>query len=837
MDWLIGALCLVAVLLVSESDWMRSLEHGAYDLAVQLAPARPPSAEVVVVAIDEASLAEHGAWPWSRDLLALAQRRITAGEPRVVAYTLSFEAAHNERGLEVMAEFRDRHAARLGRQLRRQLQQAVNRLDTDHSLSIAFRGAGQVLLGFPYDPAPGNRPLPAPGSAVAARLEAQALPGAASPLRVAGLPAFLQPPGIERAGRVYLPTEKIAAGALGIAPSGVPGADAVRAVPLVVEHAGNWLPTLALRVYAAFRGVPLASLALNPRGLAVNGEPLTRDLGARVHPRFYPATAAGDSPFTTVPIAALIEDRVSPAVLRDKIVLVGLTAPRFAAAWPTPLGTELSEIEVLAHTVSALLGGDAFALGDTALMARLAALVLIGCYLMLLAPRLRTGSSVLLGGLLTVLVVNVELFALLLRDTWVPMMNVVVLLVAGHLLLAANRLVQRRLGHYQAALSDSNRLLGQALQAQGRLDEAFAKFRHCLDSEETAGLLYNLGLDFERKRHFNKAGDVFRFLHERRRRYRDVEARIARNDELDARVVLGPAGGADTLIIAGGEVQKPVLGRYELERELGRGAMGMVYLGRDPKIGRTVAVKTMALDQEFDAENLDDVKQRFFREAETAGRLKHPHIVTIYDVGEERDLSYIAMDYLPGEPLSAFVGGQRALAPAEVLEVAIQVAEALHYAHQNNVVHRDIKPGNIILDETGRHATVTDFGVACLTDASRTKTGTILGSPSFMSPEQLSGERVDGRSDLFSLGVTLFQLLTAQLPFTADSLSSLMYRIANERHPDPCKLRPGLPACVRAIVDRALQKAPERRYGNGEQMAIALRRCRERMLNAEGKAA
>jgi serine/threonine-protein kinase len=143
-------------------------------------------------------------------------------------------------------------------------------------------------------------------------------------------------------------------------------------------------------------------------------------------------------------------------------------------------------------------------------------------------------------------------------------------------------------------------------------------------------------------------------------------------------------------------------------------------------------------------------------------------------------------------------------------------------------VHRDVKPGNIMYESDSRHATVTDFGVACLTDASRTKTGTILGSPSYMSPEQLEGVRIDGRSDLFSLGVTLFQLLTGQLPFVADSLSSLMYRIANESHPDPCKLRSDLPSCARAIINRALQKNAERRYANAAQMATALRRCGEK---------
>jgi serine/threonine-protein kinase len=272
-----------------------------------------------------------------------------------------------------------------------------------------------------------------------------------------------------------------------------------------------------------------------------------------------------------------------------------------------------------------------------------------------------------------------------------------------------------------------------------------------------------------------------------------------------------------------------MLGRYQIDRELGRGAMGMVYLGHDPKIGRTVAIKTMSLAQEFEGDKLADVKARFFREAETAGRLNHPNIVTIYDVGEDQELSYIAMDYLKGDNLLAWSKSDNLLPPKVVLELMVQVAEALDYAHSQKVVHRDIKPANIIYDQETGVLKVTDFGVACVTDTSKTKTGTILGSPSYMSPEQLAGQKVDGRSDLFSLGITLYQLLSGELPFIADSLASLMYKIANEKHPDIRMFRPDLPACVSQILNKALQKKAEDRFQSGAQMAKALLRCRDRM--------
>jgi serine/threonine-protein kinase len=203
--------------------------------------------------------------------------------------------------------------------------------------------------------------------------------------------------------------------------------------------------------------------------------------------------------------------------------------------------------------------------------------------------------------------------------------------------------------------------------------------------------------------------------------------------------------------------------------------------------------------------------------------------VTIYDVGEDEDLSYIAMDYLKGHNLLTYCKSNSLLPAKEVFEALKKVAEALGYAHNNNVVHRDVKPANIIYDRDTGVLKVTDFGVACLTDSSKTKTGTILGSPSYMSPEQLAGLKVDGRSDLFSLGVTLYQMLTGELPFIGESLASLMYKIANEKHPDVRLFRPDLPACVSRIINKALAKEADKRFQSGELFANALERCIERL--------
>lgn len=268
------------------------------------------------------------------------------------------------------------------------------------------------------------------------------------------------------------------------------------------------------------------------------------------------------------------------------------------------------------------------------------------------------------------------------------------------------------------------------------------------------------------------------------------------------------------------------LGRYEILHELGKGAMGVVYRARDPMINREVALKAIPLAEEFEGEELEDARTKFFREAEMAGRLSHPHIVTIYDAGEDRGTAYIAMELLRGRHLVEYTEAARLFQPLVAIEIVARLADALHYAHQQNVVHRDIKPANVMYDPSRGDLKITDFGIARLTDANRTRTGIVLGTPSFMSPEQLQGRVVTGSSDLFSLAVTLYQLLTGLLPFRADSMPALMLKIAQEPHARIRTVRPDLPVGLDEFFDRALAKLPGGRYQSGAAFALALRDIR-----------
>jgi len=277
---------------------------------------------------------------------------------------------------------------------------------------------------------------------------------------------------------------------------------------------------------------------------------------------------------------------------------------------------------------------------------------------------------------------------------------------------------------------------------------------------------------------------------------------------------------------------RATLGRYRIDRQIGRGSMGTVYLGHDPQIGRPVAIKTMALSREFEGTELAAARARFFREAEVAGRLKHPDIVTIFDASEEQGLAFIAMEYVKGHDLLRHTLPGTLLPVAEVLRTLARVAQALAHAHTQGVVHRDVKPANVMIDAESGTVKVTDFGIARITDACRTRTGLVLGTPSFMSPEQMAGRRVDGRSDLYSLGVMLFQMLTGALPHRSESMAQLMNQIANDTAPDVRTLRPELPEALANVVALALEKRVEVRYADGSQMAADLLEVAQ-MLDAQ----
>jgi len=268
------------------------------------------------------------------------------------------------------------------------------------------------------------------------------------------------------------------------------------------------------------------------------------------------------------------------------------------------------------------------------------------------------------------------------------------------------------------------------------------------------------------------------------------------------------------------------LGRYEVLSELGQGAMGVVYKAKDPLIDRIVAIKTINLGMA--QEEKEEYEGRFYQEAKAAGRLNHPNIVTIYDVGKSEDIAYIAMEFLQGRELRDVLRENDGLLPVDqVLDMVAQVASGLAYAHEHGIVHRDIKPSNIMLIRDG-HIKITDFGIARMaSSAIRTQTGMVLGSPKYMSPEQVLGKEIDQRSDIFSLGVMLYEMLTGEAPFVGDNVNSIMFQTLNLVPAAPGTLNSKVPDMLNFIVAKALAKERDDRYQNARDFAADLRACRE----------
>lgn len=269
------------------------------------------------------------------------------------------------------------------------------------------------------------------------------------------------------------------------------------------------------------------------------------------------------------------------------------------------------------------------------------------------------------------------------------------------------------------------------------------------------------------------------------------------------------------------------LGRYQIISELGQGAMGVVYKARDPLIDREVAIKTINLS--LAQEEREEYEARFYQEAKAAGRLSHPNIVTIYDVGRTDDIAYIAMEYLHGRELRDILNDERILPIAQVIDIISQVALGLSYAHEHEIVHRDIKPSNVMVIRDG-HVKITDFGIARMASAAvRTQTGMVLGSPKYMSPEQVMGKLTDQRSDIFSLGVMLYEMLTGQAPFMGENVNAIMYQTLNAAPAAPSTINVEVPEMLNFIVAKALAKDLDSRYQNARDLANDLRACRDAM--------
>jgi serine/threonine-protein kinase len=874
-DWLTGLVITFIFLIIANSDFIAGIERAAYDFGVR-SSTHTPSDKVAIIAIDDQSIDNIGRWPWSRDIHAQMHDILAEGGAKAVAQTVFFSEPQLDPGLQFIRELkqtfeesniaavpeyveelsvaikkskklvkskRDKNGKAAIKKiadtlenspLRNQVAEEINAyleyintaeiiLDSDSTLATSIQSANNVVFNIPFiaGQSYGQPDKPLPEYVTKNKLSDNNIIDNAviNPKGYTPLPVIDAYPPIAILGE-----QASAIGALVALPD-IDGG--IRTEPLIIDYYGQLYPSMALILAARGLNLGIDDIQITVGSAVQLGRLKIKTDGYSLMNTFFYNDEEHNGAFPVDSFFDVLEGKIPASKYKDKIVLIGATALGVGDTFVTPIDPSMPPVVTLAHSVSSILNEDFFIKPEWSFFARTGTLIFVALYIMLLLPKLSAVVSFVITAILLSALFVTHYMLMTTQGIWLQLMMPAMLLSAGHILLTTKHFFLSEKGKalldFESA--ENNRMLGLSLQGQGQLDMAFEKYRKLPLDESVLELLYNLALDYERKRQFNKAKSVYDFMAKFNAKFRDIKQRSNRAKSLDESMVLGGSNTSlpgGTLFLETGGVEKPMLGRYEIERELGKGAMGAVYLGKDPKISRIVAIKTMALSQEFED---DELVQRFFREAETAGRLTHPNIVTIYDAGEEHDLAYIAMEFLKGSDLNKYTKVTTLLPIKQVLSLIKRAAEGIDYAHQYNVVHRDIKPANLMWDPETDTIKITDFGIARITDSSKTKTGMVLGTPSYMSPEQLAGTKVTGQSDIFSLGVMLFQMTTGQLPFSGESMASLMYKIANEEHPRADSINPKIPRCVTLIINRAMEKDTEKRYQRSKQMAEDIEKC------------
>ena len=833
-NWFLFSMLTLLIILfnIFEVAPLRSIENTTYDGLNRLK--KNPGSDVVLVAIDDKSINEIGAWPWPRSYIGDMIDTLHRAGIAAVGLDILYTDEEINPGVQEIDSIRKSLRNSKGRlkqksyaTIDKKLRIAARKLDNDRKLTIITRAADKVVIPLSlYDIGKssvqntlpkilGKHSLTAPNnSSTTGRLLGNLL----SPIEV-----FRD--DFVSAGSSSLSFYDLmkASKALGHNAILEDGDHVVRRHPLLIRHHDQLIPSLPMQLSLVAAKSNIGSVRIttgNPKspGITIGKSIISTDRQYRMLINFgNKQSSVPQYSFTDV-----AKGKVGAKELKGKAALIGITAKDLHSYFMTPVKTNMSAAEINAISTANIMTKSLIKRPGWAWLLESAILLYFMFFLLLVIPRVnwKVGTLILGIFLATWLITAVVLY--IGPGYWFHVWSPFVLSICGMAIIQFYSRFQ--FADNLNENTETNKMLGLSFQNQGMLDMAFDKFMKCsMKDPSVKDLLYNLGLDFERKRMHNKAVAVYEYIL-RAGKFKDIKERIKKLKDAGEKVMIG--GGkprADATMMLDSVETKPTLGRYEVIKELGQGAIGTVYLGRDPKINREVAIKVLRYD-EVSGEQLDEVKKRFYHEAEAAGRLSHPNIVTIYDAGEDYDLTYMAMELLDGQDLTGYCKNGNLLPPQRVLEIISSVARALEYAHKNGVVHRDIKPANIMLLKNGQ-VKVADFGIARIIDSSRTHTGDILGTPNYMSPEQVSGKKVDGRSDLFSLGAVMYELLTGEKPFQSDTMAAIMYNIANASYTPIKELAPDIPDCCITIVDKLLTKGVTKRYQNANIVYQNVQEC------------
>ncbi|MGD9054544.1 MAG: serine/threonine-protein kinase [Desulfobacterales bacterium] len=810
------------------------LEYKAYDLMSSLR--RPKEGmPVIIVSIDDISLNKVGDWPWPRSYIAEIINTLSKNGAHTLGISILYRNRELNAGGKEIQNLRENFPENLPpvkkqiiKKIDRLLVQTQNRLDHDARLISAVRTARNAILPLRFILTESDNTA-APALSDWLKLNSRQFPeeiaGQNLPVKTAAILFNLRPAEAIRVSQVQQPYQELSrkSGALGHINLIVDPDGKIRSVPLFIRFQDRDFASLALQVAIKYYGATIRNVRSHSSGLQIRQLSVPTTGPHRMLIDF----SSRKTNIHRISAIDLMEGRIEPERLRNKAVMLGLTADAFIPHYQIPRQGETSSLEISACAVENIINRRHISRPSWFAALEISVLLYFGFFLLVVIPKVPPRIGMLIFAIFLATWLGVAVLLLVTQGQWLRSITPALFAAAGFMITGRLRISDAK----KDESVELNKSLGLSLQGQGMLDMAFEKFLKCpITDKSIKALLYNLGLDFERKRMFNKALAVYNHIL-KAGTFKDIKRRIKHLKQFEQTLAM-PVGQnkKDAGLLWADSTTKPILGRYEIIKELGRGAMGTVYLGKDPSINREVAIKTLNY-AEVEAQQLTAVKDQFFREAEAAGKLSHPNIVTIYDVGEDHDMAYIAMELLKGRELTHFCKKDNLLAVDRVLSIGLSAAEALAYAHQQGVIHRDIKPANIILLDNDQ-TKVADFGIArVMSSSTKTETGIIFGTPNYMSPEQVAGKKVDGRSDLFSLGVVLYEMLSAEKPFTGENITALMYAITNSNYAPLSQVAPRTPICCVKLIDKLLCKGVSKRYQTADQLIKQIHLCRQELKN------
>ena len=797
-----------------------------YSVQMRMDLPRSPGANIIaIVNIDDKSLKQLGPWPWPRQVIAEMLSILNNNGAKLIVLDFLFSEKERNQGLIEIRALKRAVAERPGPSkdswLQNTLSEIEKKLDNDSVLSQTIEECGNVylpVLGI-YGAYDAELALPEDPVLRKFALEGNLSFSGLYPVNAVTAPFHELSEKSRGLGHINLSPNKVSQGESHV---------------LFLDYRSNALMSLPLRL-------SLDYLNMSPEEAIIPGKGvmLDKDLIPVVDGKMLIKFKGMKRSFPYYSFADILNVKKVPAVFDGKIVLIGYTAED-APMVDTPVDPEMPPVELAANVIDNLVNGRYLKRPDFMPFVEMALILLFAFFASLALPRQGFINRIgIVAGLIFLLfLIGLVLFMLL--DVWLKITYAGLALAAIFFEYSLREIIvaQRTLGITSRESIETNRMLGLSLQSQGLLDLAFEKFRKIPLDDAMKDVVYNLGLDYERKRMLNKAVAVYEYIAHADKTFRDLHSRIPKLRNLVSPLTMaGQEMRQDGRIVFSDDLGiKPTVGRYEILEELGQGAMGIVYKARDPKINRMLAIKTIRFSDEFEAEKIREIKERFMREAEIAGKLAHPSIVAVYDVGEDYELTYMAMEYLEGESLLKFCRKGSLLPLRKALYIVSETAFALDYAHKQGVIHRDVKPANIMLLKDGQ-IKVTDFGIAKAVSSSQTKSGIVLGTPNYMSPEQINGHPIDGRSDIFSLAVVFFELLTGQIPFHGKNLTNLFYQITQTKHPSPREINPKVPKPVEQILNKALAKDPAQRFSTGADMAKYLKAMISKIDQVKGRVA